>query len=293
MSTPHEMIQTAARASLLLHAEGKEAIVQFLENQRHPDGGFRGRTPASDLYYTVFGLSCLIALKQPLPSSSTAPFRVATDRADLDFVHLAAAARCQMLLGVPDAASRALPYLHRLEAFRSTDGGYHHQAEQAATGSVYGAFVACLAYQEAGVAIPRQGMLLPALEMRRAPDGGFANAADVAQSTATATAAAILLKKWLADKKNDVAALAALQRCAVASGGFRAFAGAPAPDLLSTATSLYALRTAGCPHPLNALHESFTESLWDESGGFCGHVAERQPDVEYTFYALLALGCCV
>lgn len=293
MNTPHEMIQTAARAKLLLHTEGKEAILQFLESQRNPDGGFRGRTAASDLYYTVFGLSSLIALKQPLPPSSTAPFFATADRADLDFVHLAAAARCQMLLGAPEGACRARPYLHRLEAFRSDDGGYHHQVQKAATGTVYGAFLACLAYQETGVPISGVEKLLPALSALRTPDGGFANDTGVAQSTATATSAAILLLHWLSDKKNDDAALAALQRCAVPLGGFRAFERAPAPDLLSTATSLYALQTASSLNTLTTLHETFIESLWDDSGGFCGHAADRKPDVEYTFYALLALGCCV
>ncbi len=291
MNTPHAMIRTASRASLLLHTEGTETILQFLESQRNPDGGFRGRTPASDLYYTVFGLSSLIALNDPLPLPDTARFLATADRETLDFVHLASAARCQILLAAPDATRRALPFLHGLEAFRSDDGGYHHLLAHAATGTVYGAFLACLAYQEASVQMPCQEKLLPALEPLRTPDGGFANAAGVAQSTATATSAAILLQLWLADEKNDDAAIAALQGCASPSGGFLAFAGAPAPDLLSTATSLYALQAAGHTPALTALHEAFIESLWNDSGGFCGQATDRHPDVEYTFYALLALGC--
>ncbi len=291
MTTPHEMIRTATRARLLLHAEGLEAIVRFLESQSHPDGGFRGRTPASDLYYTVFGLSCLIALDRPLPTAPTARFLAAATRCKLDFVHSASAARCQMLLSAPDAAACALPFLQRIETFRSDDGGYHHLVAHAATGTVYGAFLASLTYLEAGAPIPRQEMLLSVLETSRTPDGGFANAADVAQSTATATSAAILQKKWLSDNCNDAAAIAALQHCTSPTGGFLAFAGAPAPDLLSTATSLYALRSAGIQLE-TSLHEGFIESLWHDNGGFCGHAADHQPDVEYTFYALLALGCC-
>lgn len=301
MNAPHEMIRTAARARLLLHAEGQEAIIQFLESQRHPDGGFRGRTPASDLYYTVFGLCCLIALDRPLPVASTVRFLATATSSDLDFVHLASAVRCLMLLSTPDASACALPFLQRLEVFRSGDGGYHHQLARAAAGTVYGAFLAFLAYQESGLPIPRQELLPSTLEAQRTPDGGYANAVGVSQSTATATAAAILLKKWIAggfeksspDKVNDAAAIAALQRCTAPSGGFFAFAGAPVPDLLSTATSLLALRSAGIRHASTSLHESFIESLWQDGGGFCGHAADhRQPDVEYTFYALLALGCC-
>jgi len=291
MSTPHEMIRIAARARLLLHTEGLEAIIQFIESQRHPDGSFRGRTPASDPYYTGFGLSCMVALDRPLPAAPTASGIAASASADLDFVHLASAARCQMLQQpAHDAASRALPFLQCLEKFRSDDGGYHHQVARAATGTVYGAFLGCLAYQEAGLLIPRQEQLLSTLEARRTPDGGYANTNGVSQSTATATSAAILLQRWLANK-NDLPALAALQRCLFPTGGFLAFAGAPAPDLLSTATSLYAMRSAGIQLE-TSLHEAFIESLWHHGGGFCGHAADHQPDVEYTFYALLALGCC-
>jgi len=292
MNAPHEMIRTAALANLLLHAEGAAAIGTFLESQRNPDGGFRGRAPGSDLYYTVFGLSSLAALNHPLPATSAAPFLAAADRSDLDFVHLASAARCHMLQSAPAASPLlALPFLHRLEAFRTGDGGYHHRVAHAATGTIYGAFLACLAYQEAGAPLPRQAMLLAGLETRRTADGGYANTAGVAYSTATATSAAILLQHWL-DGSTDPAALAALQGCAHPAGGFLAFAGAPGPDLLSTATSLYALRIAGRQPASTAPHEAFIESLWDENGGFRGHHDDRYSDVEYTFYALMALGCC-
>lgn len=290
MTIPHEMIRTAARARLLLHTEGQEAITRFIESQRHPDGGFRGRASASDLYYTAFGLSCLIALDRPLPTTPDASCHAAVAAPDLDFVHLASGARCQILQSAPGATS-ALPFLKRMEGFRSDDGGYHHQVAQAATGTVYGAFLACLAYQEAGLRPPRQEQLLSTLEARRTPDGGYANASGLAIGTATATAAAVLLKRWLANDYDD-AALAALQYCAAPTGGFLAFTGAPAPDLLSTATSLYALRSAGIRPASTFLHEAFIESVWHDDGGFCSHAADRQPDVEYTFYALLALGSC-
>jgi hypothetical protein len=285
------MIRTASRSSLLLHEEGRNAILQFLQTQRNPDGGFRGRTPASDLYYTVFGLSCLLALNNPLPISDADRFLAATDCDTLDFVHLAAAARCLSLMALSAAPRLAMPFLRRMEIYRAQDGGYHHQSVKASTGTVYGSFLACLAYQEVGVNMPYPERLLPALVPLRTPDGGFANAAGIAQSTATATSAAILLQQWLSDKINDDAAIAALQRGAAPSGGYFAFAGAPNPDLLSTATCLYALRSSGHPPAANSLHENFIESLWHENGGFCGQADDYHPDVEYTFYALLALGC--
>lgn len=73
-------------------------------------------------------------------------------------------------------------------------------------------------------------------------------------------------------------------------GGFKATPLTPVPDLLSTAVALYALRFAGedlrmiKPHCLE-----FVDSLYNE-GGFGGNLIDHEPDIEYTFYGLLALG---
>ncbi len=76
-------------------------------------------------------------------------------------------------------------------------------------------------------------------------------------------------------------------------GGFLANPTAPVPDLLSTATVLYALHRLR--YPLDPARRNaclrFIESVMAESGGFCGHGMDDTPDCEYTFYALLALGC--
>ncbi len=63
------------------------------------------------------------------------------------------------------------------------------------------------------------------------------------------------------------------------------------PDLLSTATALHALGSAGAS--LDRVREpciEFIDSLWSPRGGFRGHALEDTLDSEYTFYALLALG---
>jgi len=284
------MIQTAARAGSVLHQEGADAIIAFVQSQCNPDGGFRGRTPASDLYYTVFGLSCLIALNQPLPEPPADSFAAAANPADLDFVHLASAVRCHSLSGHPDATNRSRPFLARMEAFRARDGGYHHQLAHAAFGTIYGAFLACLTYQEAGLQPPRPARLHETLEPFRTADGGYANETGRQQATATTTAAAILIQYWI-NGVRDTRAADMLQGFASPAGGFRAFANAPEPDLLSTATSVYALRTIGYTYSLTVDYEPFIEILWNDNGGFRGSPLDDRPDVEYTFYALLALGC--
>ena len=62
------------------------------------------------------------------------------------------------------------------------------------------------------------------------------------------------------------------------------------PDLLSTATALHAL--AGEHVPFGHLKEptlDFIDTLWTGKA-FCGTWADDEPDSEYTWYALLAMG---
>ena len=72
------------------------------------------------------------------------------------------------------------------------------------------------------------------------------------------------------------------------SGGFRADVTAPVPDLLSTATALFALRCYGVS-PLVSPRD-FIEAHWLDNGGFGATLWDEEGDVEYLFYGLLALG---
>ena len=73
-----------------------------------------------------------------------------------------------------------------------------------------------------------------------------------------------------------------------ASGGFRADAAAPVPDLLSTATALFVLRCYEV-RPLVPTRD-FIEAHWLDNGGFGATLWDEEGDVEYLFYGLLALG---
>jgi hypothetical protein len=73
-------------------------------------------------------------------------------------------------------------------------------------------------------------------------------------------------------------------------GGFKATQGAPLPDLLSTAVALFALSFAD--EDLRNIKPDcldFVDSLYSD-GGFGGNVIDQDPDIEYSFYGLLALG---
>ena len=65
----------------------------------------------------------------------------------------------------------------------------------------------------------------------------------------------------------------------------------PGLDLLffgETWSALQILR-----YPLDEIKESclaLIEEMWDDCGGFYGHIFDNTPDCEYTFYGLLSLG---
>ena len=66
------MLQVA-RLSPTLLGDAADLTAEFLAARLNPDGGFQDRGGASDLYYTVFGLEALTALRRTLPPPDPAP----------------------------------------------------------------------------------------------------------------------------------------------------------------------------------------------------------------------------
>src|SRR3954454_21900598 len=88
------MLQVA-RLSPKLLADSAPLVEQFVRGQMNGDGGFNDRAGASDLYYTVFGLECLMALRADIPASTVIPYlQMFGEGVALDLVHLACLARC-------------------------------------------------------------------------------------------------------------------------------------------------------------------------------------------------------
>ena len=85
----------------------------------------------------------------------------------------------------------------------------------------------------------------------------------------------------------DPSLLSWLQARQDETGGFHATDEAPVPDLLSTAVALFTLRLVGA----EARDASdFIHAHWLDNGGFTPTILDDYSDVEYVFYALLALG---
>ncbi len=75
------------------------------------------------------------------------------------------------------------------------------------------------------------------------------------------------------------------------SGGFAAFVNSPVEDLLSTAVCLFALKFAKTDLRLiKPATIGFIESLYYD-GGFLATKFDKDTDIEYTFYGLLAMAC--
>ena len=285
------MFATARRACARLEPSATQRIIAFTTAQQQPDGGFRARDgTGSDLYYTVFGAAVLEVLGQ---RHRLKPLRgyvksVAHGRY-LDFVHLVCLARLHARTAPWGFLTRRR-ILDAIEGYRSADGGYHHARQNAEHGTPYAAFLATLAYTDYGRPVPRREALLESLEASRNPDGAYANEVNASTGHTNATAAAVLVRHSFG-LDTDPALADWLMARHDARGGFLANPQAPIPDLLSTATALFALQAMDVS--LAAIREvctEFVELLWQENGGFSGHLVDDTPDCEYTFYALLALG---
>ena len=282
------MLQVARLAPKSL-GESRDLVAGFLRGALNPDGGFRDRAGDSDLYYTVFGLEGLLALQEPVPESTTTYLRGFGGGAALDFVHLTCLARAWgsvSKMGPPDDVRAAIAA--GLSSYRSPDGGFA-VSRSAETGSAYACFLAMGAYEDLGGSVDTEG-LLRCLDGMRASDGGYANHPGALEASTPATAAAVILMHHIGAPLQPTAAAWLRARCHP-DGGFFAAPRAPLPDLLSTATALHALSAIHAD--TSALREpclDFVDTLWTNTGGFCGSWADPTLDCEYTYYGLLALG---
>jgi hypothetical protein len=263
------MLQVARLAPNLLQ-EAVEPVAQFLRAQFNDDGGARDRAGRSDLYYTVFALEGLVALRQELPLDRVRPYlrRFGTGEG-LDFVHLTCLARCWAAVGLDGLPKMASHHL----AGRIFFGG---------SGSVYHQFLKFGALEDLGGQKMGDGDVAGSILQLQSPDGSF-------MGTTPTTAGAVTLLQHVGGEIPPSAVDWLLGR-AQTKGGFLPAPDSPVPDLLSTATALHALAAAHAS--IGALKDpmlDFIDTLWTGKG-FCGSWADDAVDSEYTYYALLALG---
>ena len=288
MSTRLEMLQLARLAPRLL-SDATELVAAFTDSQFHPAGGFIDRAGEPDLYYTVFGMDCLVALSRPIPHAPIETYLTGFgDGTALDLIHSCALLRCWANLGPPpQKVTDAV--LAKVEAHVAGDGGYHVTMGMR-KGSCYGNFLALGAYEAAGRPLPRPEAVLQNIRDLASRDGAFNDVPDMPVGTMPATAAAVAVTRALGHPLPASTGLWLLQQHHP-EGGFFAVPGAPMPDLLSTAVCLHAMSLLKVP--MDTIKEpclDFVDSLWVNKGAFYGSWGDGYLDCEYLFYALLALG---
>jgi len=286
-----EMLRLASQGRDALDAEAMGRLREFAGLRTTAGGAFVDRAGTPDLYYTMFGLWCLHALGG-VPKEFSRQFVDAVGSGEqLDFVHLASLAQCRAILAEDGQADKTLAaVLERMERWRLACGGYALTREGGRPSS-YAAFVGVLAYEAAGRTAPDGAKLLASLETLRCADGGWSNMDAGTQGITAATAAAVAVSCDLGANADRRATEWLMARLAP-RGGFFASAAAPLPDLLSTATALFALRRADVDvASIGSACIGYVEGLWQDDGGFCGSEGDGATDLEYTFYALLTLGC--
>jgi hypothetical protein len=295
MSLRLEMLQVARLAPKLL-GDSAELVCDFLRRQQNPDGGFKDRTGKSDLYYTVFGIDALLALRADVAIRPLNDFLCSCGNIEeFDFVHLCCFARACAALNsfegnlTPSSLAKTTTILQQVENFRARDGGYN-ATKASEFGTAYGSFLALGAYQDLGGAVPEPLRMVQSLKLLETSDGAWANEQRVKIGSSNATAAAVTVLRNLGMPVNSAVGDWLLARVHP-QGGFLAVPNAPMPDLLSTATALHAL--AGLERDFTHVKEAcldFIDTLWSNEGGFHGTWSDDTLDCEYTFYALLALG---
>jgi len=279
-----EMLQVARLAPTVLGPEAAGLVERFVLSKQNGDGGFANREGESDLYYTSFALDALTALQRPV-SDKLHAYLAGHDPATLDFVHAACLARLWSVLSEAGEGS-----LQRLEAHRTTDGGYH-QAIGAESGSTYAAFLAYGAYADHGRTPPDEARLAESVRALADPSGGWVNDRQFPIPNVPATAAGVALSRNLRLPLEPATTSFLMRAFQPSSGGFLPFPEAPLPDLLSTAVALHALD--GLQAELARIQEpclDYVDTLWTAEGGFFGQWDDDTLDLEYTYYGLLALG---
>jgi len=292
MTIRQDMLKAASQAKHLLR-DSADLVVNFVNRQLNQDGGFRGRSNQSDLYYTVFGVETLFALGAEIPKERIENYLLKfSDGSSLDLVHLACLARCRADISQTQDTTLNSVIARNIEKYRCPDGAYN-ALTGASHGSSYGCFLALIAYQDLNIEMQNPAAMADCIKLLRLPDAGYSNDSSIPIGSTPATAAALTVLHYLNEPVDNLSTDWLLSHFHP-KGGFAAMA-TPGqngiPDLLSTAVALHALALIGISTDnIKERCLDFLDSLWSTKGSFRGSWADDILDCEYTYYGLLALG---
>ena len=286
-----------------LPAPIRERQARYLAGKQNTDGGFPGRDPESDLYYTGFalrGLAVLDALTPEICDRTGTYLRscLTKQTSVVDFFSFLYACLLVQAGGGKDVlegspADWPERVAATLETFRTKDNGYN-KSPGATSGSTYHTFLVGLCFELLGQSLPNPADVIRFVEARRREDGGYVEVSAMRRSGTNPTAAGIGLLHLLKGRDLPAADVAPtidyLAEMPSMEGGLRANDRVPIADLLSTFTGCWTLEQLGALDRINADQAArYVLSLEHADGGFPGGIWDDGTDVEYTFYGLGSL----
>ena len=259
--------QILKKSLSLLGPETLPEIKSYITSRQHDSGGFMDKAGNPDLYYSLFGFFLANAFNMPeIKTGLTAYVRKEIGGRKQEGIYL----YCSAIMAAGLPLDQETQGNLRREISRNLD-------KQLGRQPAYAAFITLLAcyYTNDFTGILRVRKHLNRLSKNN-------------ELPSTVTAALIILRHTFG--RNTSGLNEELSGFYDTGGGFKAVRKAPVADLLSTAVCLYAERFTGRdirnirPDCLN-----FVDSLY-LNGGFGGNLLDPEPDIENTFYGLLALG---
>jgi hypothetical protein len=251
----------------MLDANAARDLKKYVEGRQHVSGAFKDRAENPDLYYTLFGtlLSEALGLEEILMKTRQYVENEICSNEPAG-IHL----YCASILASKLSVNRKLKAFLRKRVRKNLDDVLVRQP-------VYGMFVTMLACYYSG---DYKGLFKIRRHLKSQPGNETL--------PSTVIAALTVLQHTFGRPTGDL--IEKLRDFYDNRGGFRAVKRAPVPDLLSTAVTLYA---CSCTHQdLKIIRPeclNFIDSLYQESG-LGASMMDPEPDIEYTFYGLLALG---
>ncbi|HCI55428.1 MAG TPA: hypothetical protein DFI01_05820 [Bacteroidales bacterium] len=259
--------RTLKKSLNIMEPNAVESLKRYIKSSQSPSGGFIDKAGKADIYYTLFGYFLAEALGLEEILSSVAGFiEVEIEQSIPSGVNL----YCEAILAAKSGKKKLLSKSLRKEIKSA-------QEIKLSKLPVYEMFMNLLTcyYLNDYKGLYRFKKQLPELDE------------DVSLTCPVISAMLVIrqcfnlpvdrLQKNVMSYYNN-------------HGGFFAGHGTALPDLLSTAVALYALRFSGADISMikpDCL--SFIDSMYCK-GGFYGNKLDMEPDIEYTFYGLLALG---
>ncbi|HEY1066469.1 MAG TPA: prenyltransferase/squalene oxidase repeat-containing protein [Pirellulales bacterium] len=286
---------------LALPADARAKHAAYLLSQQNPDGGFRGRSEESDLYYTGFALRGLALLDSwdeswSKPAADYLHKSLAGSASIIDFLSLLYGAMLLQISTGADVFENARDgwreaVVSKLEELRREDGGYA-KGKDGAAGSTYHSFLVVLCHQLLAWPTPEPERLAQFVKGRQRDDGGFVEIPQMRRSGTNPTSAAIALLRIL-DRLDETTAQDAIEYLVErqdTDGGLTANTQIFASDVLSTFTGLLTLADLGAARRIKLpAVRRFVESNASPDGAFLAMSLDPVGDVEYTFYALGSL----